>query len=71
MQVALDQPGYAIRRRSASSPRGRDANVTSCAALIALIIAILTGGSPGAAAPMTVAPPAQASGVTAGGSASE
>ncbi len=45
--------------------------MATCAALIAMIIAILTGGSPGAATPTTGAPPAQVSSAPAGSSSSE
>jgi hypothetical protein len=44
--------------------------VSACAAILAILIALLTGGSP-TAAPTTGAPVAQTSSSTAGTSASE
>jgi hypothetical protein len=53
-----------------TAPARRDRNVSACAAILAILIALLTGGSP-TAAPTTGAPSAQTSSSTAGTSASE
>jgi hypothetical protein len=54
-------PGTAGSRQGVARAEKGLKNVAACAAFIAMIIAILTGASPGAAAPAGATPPAQTS----------